>query len=142
MTRLEELLVRIERLESLNNQLQSSLSVVSDDLNDIATELVGLNSESKRNDSKITLISDRIGRLTKIHEAEIKLKQTEWFQHYQMELTKHQGFWTTVLGLLLAIVIGVFLVIEDTHVRDTMSQEQARVNLILDGFKEKLSHHK
>jgi hypothetical protein len=142
VTRLEELLVRIERLESLNNQLQSSLSVVSDDLNDIATELVGLNSESKRNDSKITLISDRIGRLTKIHEAEIKLKQTEWFQHYQMELTKHQGFWTTVLGLLLAIVIGVFLVIEDTHVRDTMSQEQARVNLILDGFKEKLSHHK
>ncbi len=61
--------------------------------------------------------------------------QEKWFREYSQELTKQQAFWSAFLALILTIVVGTFLILEDTHVRDILNQEAQKIQITLEQFK-------
>ena len=92
--------------------------------------------------------------LLPLFAQEINTLSTKQYDHYKEKLNQHQTFWTAFSAALLTVVMGAFFLMENaqvqntmtlhaTHIQEIFSQEKEKIDVVLNGFKEKLhTHHK
>ncbi len=157
MTTLKDLSERVALLESENKRLNDSLVSLSSELVEVSLALVKVNSGELAEDISgvvtasvlqrvLPMFAQQLGIMNDAHKAEIKEKHLGWYQHYQEKLQGNQLLWTGLLSVMLTVIFvgcfGWFSSFTDGHIRALMDLEKSRVDIILDNFKEKLTHHK
>ncbi len=137
----EDVLKRLERLEAKNDELRK-----------LTIALFQSNEANKQNYEDLS--RNVAESIVPYFASEMETLSKNFNEHYKAELNKHQTFWTTVAAGSLIALLGYFMNFEESHIQNTMtlqathiqetfSQEKEKIDVVLNGFKEKLhTHHK
>ena len=152
----EDVLKRLDSLEATNKELRKLTMVLFqsnvanhqnyEDLSrNVVESLIPYLTESL-----VPYFAKEMDALSKNHADELKSQN----EHYKEKLNQHQTFWTAFSAALLTVVMGAFFLMENaqvqntmtlhaTHIQEIFSQEKEKIDVVLNGFKEKLhTHHK
>jgi hypothetical protein len=142
--------VENQRLQDEMKKLEKIIDSLTDEVESIVSGDFKETTQNAIKEDLTPLLAEQLGKVAEAHISTLNSLSN----HHKEQLEKHQTFWTSVAATVLLALLGLFATIEDSHLQNTMtlhathiqeifSQEKEKIDVVLNGFKEKLhTHHK